>query len=156
MFFSKIHPAQNESIRAIPENLPFFLDVTFKLFQHFSGLFETKYQMSWCIEQEKYPNCVRLYTEVSFEKLLWREFVNEALLSWQTEIRRTHCKYLCSSIFLSWPTFDVRRTLVEGDDISFIVVVVRQQLLVLLPLRNAVPSAACILQPYQHLPEAVF
>ena len=30
MFFSKIHPAENGSIRAIPENLPFFL------FQHIS------------------------------------------------------------------------------------------------------------------------
>ena len=65
MFFSKIHPAENGLIRAIPENLPFFLDVTFKLFQHFSGLFDIKYQMSWCIEHEKCPNCVRLCTVVS-------------------------------------------------------------------------------------------
>ena len=46
MIFSKIHPEENGSIRVIPENLPFFLDVTFKLFQHISGLFDTKYQMS--------------------------------------------------------------------------------------------------------------
>ena len=38
MFFSKIHPAENGSTRAIPENLPFFLDVTSKLFQHISEL----------------------------------------------------------------------------------------------------------------------
>ena len=46
LVFSKIHPAENGSIRAIPANLLFFLDVTFKLFQHFSGLFDIKYQMS--------------------------------------------------------------------------------------------------------------
>ena len=35
-----------------------------------------------------------------------------------------------------------RWALDEGDDISLIVVVVRQKLLVLLPLRHAVPPAA--------------
>ena len=65
MFFSKIHPAENWSIIVIPINLPFFPDVTSKLFQHISGLFDTKYQMTWCVEHEKYPNCVRLCTVVS-------------------------------------------------------------------------------------------
>ena len=65
MFFSKIHPAENGSTRAIPENLPFFLDVTSKLFQHISGFSDVKYQMTWCMEHEKYPNCVRLSTVVS-------------------------------------------------------------------------------------------
>ena len=65
MFFSKIHPAENGSIRAIPANLPFFLNVTSKLLQHISGLFNRKYQMSWCIEHEKYPNCLCLCTVVS-------------------------------------------------------------------------------------------
>ena len=53
MFFSKIHPAENGSILVIPINLPFFLDVTSKLSKHKSGLFDTKYQMSWCIEHEQ-------------------------------------------------------------------------------------------------------
>ena len=61
-FFSKIHPAENGSTRAIPENLLFFLDVTSNLFQHISGFSDIKYQMTWCIEHEKYPNCVRLCT----------------------------------------------------------------------------------------------
>ena len=58
MFFSKIHPPENGSIIAIPENLPFFLDVTSKLLKHISGLFYIKYKMYWCIEHGKYPNCV--------------------------------------------------------------------------------------------------
>ena len=44
--FSKIHLPENGSIRAIPENLPFFLDVISKLFQHISGLCDIKYQMT--------------------------------------------------------------------------------------------------------------
>ena len=46
MFFSKIHPAENGSTRAIPENLLFFLDVTSNLFQHISGFSDIKYQMT--------------------------------------------------------------------------------------------------------------
>ena len=56
---------KNGPIWASSKNLPFFLDVTSKLFQHISGFSDVKYQMTWCIEHEKYPNCVRLCTIVS-------------------------------------------------------------------------------------------
>ena len=56
---------KNGPIWASSKNLPFFLDVTSKLFQHISGFSDVKYQMTWCIEHEKYPNCVRLCTVVS-------------------------------------------------------------------------------------------
>ena len=56
---------KNGPIWASSKNLPFFLDVTSKLFQHISGFSDVKYQMTWCMEHEKYPNCVRLSTVVS-------------------------------------------------------------------------------------------
>ena len=56
---------KNRPIRPSSKNLLFFLDVTSKLFQHISGFSDVKYQMTWCIEHEKYPNCVRLCTVVS-------------------------------------------------------------------------------------------
>ena len=56
---------KNGPIWASSKYLPFFLDVTSKLFQHISGFSDVKYQMTWCMEHEKYPNCVRLSTVVS-------------------------------------------------------------------------------------------
>ena len=78
---------QNLSIRkwvnlASLKNLTFFLVVTSKLKVHISGLFYNKYQMSRCIEHEKYPKCVRPCTVVSvMDNLFVTVYIYSALLT---------------------------------------------------------------------------